>query len=283
MRNEFNNNSAEKAGAVFCESLMRTVFSNNVLCENAAETAGAMIVDWGLDFKFVNNVVSYNIADSLSGLCLRSFTNAELINNIIWGNQSGAQGALYAANDCSLSVSYCDIQDSVWPGTGNICIEPLFRNIPDGDYHLMSIACLDSTDSPCIDMGDPSINDFVLDCGWGLGAPVSDMGAYGGGDSISVSIDDPPNNLPEQLLSSSVYPNPFNSSVTISFTLSNPGNVNLYIYDILGRKIANPINEYLPSGKYNYVFTATRLASGVYLYRVSSGQYVSTGRMTLLR
>jgi len=66
---------------------------------------------------------------------------------------------------------------------GNIDVDPLFRDPANGDFHLMSTACGDPYDSPCIDAGDPSITDDFLDCMYGLGTSISDMGAYGGGCS----------------------------------------------------------------------------------------------------
>jgi predicted outer membrane repeat protein len=72
------------------------------------------------------------------------------------------------------------IVEGGWSGTGNLDLDPLFRNPASNDYHLQSTACGDSTDSPAIDTGNPATADNLLDCAAGLGTTIADMGAFGG-------------------------------------------------------------------------------------------------------
>lgn len=89
--------------------------------------------------------------------------------------------------------------------------------------------------------------------------------------------------LPAEISLSPNYPNPFNSSTTISFELANPGYVKLAIYDLLGRKISAPIDQYLEPGEYDYNFIASNLPSGIYFYRLDVGNSIKSGRMALLK
>ncbi|HET55467.1 MAG TPA: T9SS type A sorting domain-containing protein, partial [Ignavibacteria bacterium] len=60
-------------------------------------------------------------------------------------------------------------------------------------------------------------------------------------------------------------------------------NVSLIVYDILGRKVTTLVNEPKAPGNYEITFNASQLASGVYFYRLTSGSFVQTKKMILLR
>ncbi len=79
------------------------------------------------------------------------------------------------------------------------------------------------------------------------------------------------------------YPNPFNPTTTIGFYIPYSGMVSLKVFDILGRQIATLINEDKTAGSYNIVLNAGRFASGVYFYQLSSGTYISTKKMILIK
>ena len=66
------------------------------------------------------------------------------------------------------------------------------------------------------------------------------------------------------------YPNPFNPSTAISFSIPERSFVTLKVYDILGREVAELINEELETGRFEKTFEANNLASGVYIYRITS-------------
>ncbi|XWN38776.1 MAG: T9SS type A sorting domain-containing protein [Balneola sp.] len=87
----------------------------------------------------------------------------------------------------------------------------------------------------------------------------------------------------ENVLGFSAYPNPFNPSTTISFSLQNDQNVNLTVYDLLGRKVAVLIDGRRTSGLNQVTFDASGLASGIYFYRISFGNNLITKRFTLLK
>ncbi|MBE2228141.1 MAG: T9SS type A sorting domain-containing protein [Ignavibacteria bacterium] len=79
------------------------------------------------------------------------------------------------------------------------------------------------------------------------------------------------------------YPNPFNPVTSIKFDISNTSNVKLTIYDITGRKVQELINGELKAGTYKAEWNASRFASGVYFYTLSSGDYVQTKKMMLVK
>ncbi len=79
------------------------------------------------------------------------------------------------------------------------------------------------------------------------------------------------------------FPNPFNPSTTISFNLLSAGQVNLTIYDMLGREVAVLVNDMLTAGTHNVTFDASKLTSGVYMYKLTSGTFQQTRKMMLVK
>lgn len=79
------------------------------------------------------------------------------------------------------------------------------------------------------------------------------------------------------------YPNPFNPSTTINYALPKEGQVTMKVYDVLGKEVATLVNEYKQSGRYSVVFDANRLASGTYIVRLHSSDYVKTMKAILMK
>lgn len=79
------------------------------------------------------------------------------------------------------------------------------------------------------------------------------------------------------------YPNPFNPATRISFSLPQIGNIRLSVYDILGNEIAVLINEVKPAGNYSVSFEGTGLSSGIYFYKLESGDFSQTKKMLLVK
>jgi ligand-binding sensor domain-containing protein len=79
------------------------------------------------------------------------------------------------------------------------------------------------------------------------------------------------------------YPNPFNSSTIIKYQIPASGNVTLKVYDILGSKVATIVDNFQNEGRYEVNFNASKLASGVYLYRLKINDYVDTKKMLMIK
>lgn len=79
------------------------------------------------------------------------------------------------------------------------------------------------------------------------------------------------------------YPNPFNPSTTIQFSLPSQQKVELKVYDLLGREVALLVNEVLSAGYYNVNFNASNLASGAYVYRITTNDFIQSKKMLLVK
>ncbi len=91
------------------------------------------------------------------------------------------------------------------------------------------------------------------------------------------------NGLPEEFNLSQNYPNPFNPATEISFTLPVEGEVSLVVYDVLGNKIETLVKQTKPAGTYRITWNGTNYSSGVYYYRMESGNFVQTKKMLLIK
>jgi len=79
------------------------------------------------------------------------------------------------------------------------------------------------------------------------------------------------------------YPNPFNPSTNIEYTLAKAGKVSLSVYDVLGQKVAVLVDNHQPAGRHIVTFNATELTSGVYFYEITSENFSDVKKMLLVR
>lgn len=79
------------------------------------------------------------------------------------------------------------------------------------------------------------------------------------------------------------FPNPFNPSTQISYDLAQAANVNLAVFDLLGRQVATLVNGSQQAGRYSVNFDATMLPSGMYFYRLETEQFTDIRKMMLLK
>ncbi len=79
------------------------------------------------------------------------------------------------------------------------------------------------------------------------------------------------------------YPNPFNPTTNIVYNIEKAGMVTLKIYDMLGREVATLINEAQSAGSHTVQFNASKLASGVYMYKINAGAFSSVKKMMLIK
>ncbi len=89
--------------------------------------------------------------------------------------------------------------------------------------------------------------------------------------------------IPTEFILHQNYPNPFNPSTKIEFQIPETGLISLKVYDILGREVTTLINEHMQPGKYIIDFDASTLASGIYFYTLSGGEFILTKKMILLK
>jgi len=118
------------------------------------------------------------------------------------------------------------------------------------------------------------------DLGGELNLDVQEMPDFGG---TGIPIEDEELNTPNQFKLSQNYPNPFNPSTTINFTIPQATNVTLTVYNVLGQRVATLVNQRMSSGTHSVQFDASRLSSGMYIYRVEAGSFTENKQMMLIK
>lgn len=171
-----------------------------------------------------------------------------------------------------------------------------------GDVYAKSpdqIAEYDTDASPLFKFGNgpnigaikASTEDFrVVYCGFGI-EQISDAAVRDSLISrsmmwlkdgiVSDVIDE--NQIPQAYSLDQNYPNPFNPATVIKYQVPATGNVVLKVYDVLGKEVASIVNENQNAGYYTVSFDASNLSSGVYFYTLTSGEFTSTKKMTLVK
>jgi|GEM_PF-6228642 len=99
----------------------------------------------------------------------------------------------------------------------------------------------------------------------------------------ATSVDDAGRQTPDAIALHGAYPNPFNPSTAIRFTLDAGRQTRLAVYDMLGRQVAVLVDGQMPAGEHRASFDATGLTSGVYIVRLEAGGMSMTRRITLLK
>lgn len=79
------------------------------------------------------------------------------------------------------------------------------------------------------------------------------------------------------------FPNPFNPTTIINFSIKDAGFVNIRVFDLIGQQVAELVNEEKQAGSYSVRFDASKLPSGIYIYTINSGAFTQTRKMLLMK
>jgi hypothetical protein len=90
-------------------------------------------------------------------------------------------------------------------------------------------------------------------------------------------------NIPSDFYLSYNFPNPFNPSTKIRFSVPHTSIVVIEVFDILGNEIETLVNEEKQTGTYEITWYAEQVPSGVYFYRLQAGEFIETKKMLFLR
>jgi hypothetical protein len=103
------------------------------------------------------------------------------------------------------------------------------------------------------------------------------------GPLVGIEPGDNPGLIPNDFALAQSYPNPFNASTTIQYSLPTACHVNLEIYDLMGNRVTTLLNGMEAAGFHQILWQAGEFASGTYLYRIQAGDYVMVKKTTLIK
>ena len=296
-----NNVATEAAGGILVDNGATPVITNNVIIHNQGFSGGVTCYKGGRPI-LIGNTIAYNTASFAGGgIGCREDADPILINNILYGNAAPiGQEVAFDDDESDPIFLCCNIQGGregfgiIGAGTNytgrfehNIAADPLFVNAASNDYRL-------SDASPCIGAGLDSVEVagvwyYVPSyCVGGNPRPspagtLPDIGAYEnllGSPVVGVRqwLTNPTSFAVRQN-----YPNPFNPSTTIKYDLPQRAHVVLTVFNMLGQTVTTLLDEVVDAGYHEAQFDASALASGVYLYRLTAGDFIQTRKLILVR
>ncbi len=224
---------------------------------------------------------SVDVEDLSSGEDSRARLEAgdlALNNNWFWNvgssNDFSSTGDAWSQAIIEASNSYSDPDLAGICRTMDNCLDPR----PNAGSAAMSAA---------VSVGDSFFDDVSYVGAFGENLWVSDWTALAAngflGRISSVALEELEGTLPTTIELDQNYPNPFNPSTAIEYRVAASFNVRLAVYDILGREVAELVNDVQPAGSYRVTFDATGLTSGMYIYRLEVGGDVITKSMMLMK
>jgi hypothetical protein len=98
-----------------------------------------------------------------------------------------------------------------------------------------------------------------------------------------MQVDDQISEIPTKYELYQNFPNPFNPSTTIKYSIPEDGFVKLAVYNMLGEEVAKLVSKVQKAGKYEVNFNASGLSSGVYVYRIESANFTSSKKLMLMK
>lgn len=166
----------------------------------------------------------------------------------------------------------------------------IFRKIDYGQYGQNPIATVSGTTFSYIDYqinyagGGPGTAFYkikAVDVGNHI-SPFSNEVSIHYGDAWKIGTEQTEGEVFEYNLLQN-YPNPFNPTTTINYSIKSAGLVSLKIYDMLGTEVASLVNERQEPGSYSVEFNASNLPSGMYVYKLTAGDFVEGKKLSLIK
>jgi photosystem II stability/assembly factor-like uncharacterized protein len=203
----------------------------------------------GVDLSLSHNAVIFNTIDGGATWNLKTFGSDDSFTGVQFVNDS--TGWVVGGSNTAAIILYTDDGGANWtpqnPGTSEFLSEVSFSDENNG---------------------------------WAIGFNGTIIHTTTGG---VVGIEDEYRIIPEKVVLYDNYPNPFNPTTNIRFSLSNASDVNIEIFDILGHKVATLLDERISSGVHTVAFDAGNLASGLYLYRLKTDGFTKIKKMVLMK
>ena len=289
-------------------------FVNCIISGNTAfGNSGAFYIS-NSEVTIINcDIIGNTSGNNGGGIYVTAGSGITIINTIVEGNEAADGSGIYFDNTGDVDIQFCDFlnggNDFDGPSiptdlgviTGvniygtpcdiffNIFEDPLFAGTGDDPFALLE-------GSPCIDAG-------IMDT-TGLNLPEYDLIGNprivdGRGDSftcIDIGAYELPtpniitqNQIPLSDLQLTNYPNPFNPTTTISFSVTQTSSfVTLDIYNIKGQKVKQLVSDQLSAGQHSVIWQGIDdnnkpVSSGIYFYKLKTGDFEKTKKMILMK
>ena len=194
-----------------------------------------------------------------------SFTSTDNVNVSLYSRRSNSNGVFQAVftrtglnNGTPRAIRYRKFSSGSW----NSSLE-VSTGAPTG-LQSAAVVEMNTTSAAFAYVGTNSTNAYFNNQDW----------------TVDVQVEE---GTPENYSLEQNYPNPFNPSTTIKFRIPESSFVSLRVYNVLGKEVATLVSEEMNAGSYEVNFQASNLSSGVYFYKLESGNFVKTNKMILMK
>ncbi len=195
---------------------------------------------------------------------------------------AGTNGSVLFTSNNGANWGYKVMTGISWPVQAfAISEDKIFAGADSGGVYQSTDDGISWTSVDSVDLGNHNVNGLLISGNYLLAA--TDSGIYRKQiDIIATGVTNKDGQVAHFELDQN-YPNPFNPTTTINFTLGASSNVRLEVYNLLGQKVATIANGLLLAGSHTYQFDASKLASGIYIYRLEAGHFIETKKMILMK
>ncbi|MCB1047633.1 MAG: T9SS type A sorting domain-containing protein [Calditrichaeota bacterium] len=196
------------------------------------------------------------------GACCQLDVDADGGSSGVWGVDGTPMSLTLWSNGTNVTVSRVLYGNSV-VSQGPINFEFLFSEFPGIDFSSIDrirFQFEQTTQNPAVDYG---FHGIYMNCEQSGDATTGDV--------------------PSAFNLENAWPNPFNPSTTLSFTLEETGIVSLTVHNMVGHTVATLVDGLVGAGRHDLVFDAAGLPSGVYFYTLQAGQHALTRKMVLMK
>ncbi len=242
------------------------------------------------DFDGINVWTNWHVLDSTHAM-IEPF-GADILSD-------GGAGALFTVDPANASADP-DNPTYYWVSFALIIFEPFFHkdetfgiaiintDTTMDDYYVRTWSTNNGNPWGAFKYYANGRNNPGVDYGWWGLDYAWDMAVV---VDILSDIEESNNFYPETNTLNQNYPNPFNTQTEIEFSLAKSGKVELIVFDIMGREVAKLVNETKQVGKHEVIFDASKYSSGLYFYRLQSGdpskgsgqRFIQTRKMLLVK
>jgi photosystem II stability/assembly factor-like uncharacterized protein len=240
----------------------------------------------GVVFKTTNGGMNWLNTNVSPGIFYQ-FKELAVVNNKVWVIASGDPPVFHSTNFCES----WDVLDTINSYPPSVIFSVAFTNeltgwtggtagwlykTTDGGYNWNRE---ETKNDPRFWRSIYCFNDSLI---WGAGGGGKIQHTTTGGQTL-VGISNSSSNSINKYALSQNYPNPFNPVTKIKYDLPIDGNVIIKIFDISGRLINTLVNEYKVAGRFETDFHGKNLSSGVYYYKIESGEFSQVKKMILIK
>lgn len=243
----------------------------------------------GTIYKSTNRGYNFtNVTNNLPGAIITSISiKPDDHNDILLCYSGFGEGKVYRSTNGG--VNWVNISSNL-PNTSVNDVMHYYPNTPTNVFICamdVGVFMTNNNGASWIELANGLPNTVAMHLDYNTKSNRLTIGTHGRGayrlTAPLVNVSNISSNIPDNYSLSQNYPNPFNPITKIKYTIKHSGIVTLKVYDALGRNVSTLVNQTQSPGTYEAIFDASNLTSGIYFYKLETGNYAETKKMMILK